>query len=157
MSQKQSQTPVGIVGRPIQTSRPAAGVPIRVPSNQHNRQPFQQPVPPADTSSEKLGDDEIVKIPDFQHDNTYLSPAEAEKALRELMSGGMNQELDSNIDIDISQEIVDGFKEGIKLLPHQILGRAWMRDREDLTKKRTGGILADDMGYCLFFSFFDFR
>jgi hypothetical protein len=153
MSLKPSQTPVGIVGRPIQTSRPAAGVPIRVPSNQRNHQPtsFQQPVPPA---LEKLGDGEIVKIPDFQHDNTSLSPAEAEKALRELMSGGMNQELDSNIDIDISQEIVDGFKEGIKLLPHQILGRAWMRDREDLTKKRTGGILADDMGYCIFFSFF---
>jgi len=152
MSLKPSQTPVGIVGRPIQTSRPAAGVPIRVPSNQRGHQPtsFQHPVPPAETSLEKLGDGEIVKIPDFQNDNTSLSPAEAEKALRELMSGGMNQELDSNIDIDMSQEIVDGFKEGIKLLPHQILGRAWMRDREDVTRKRTGGILADDMGYFCF-------
>lgn len=143
---QQSRAPVGIAGRPLQTSQPPAGLPVQVPSIRYQQQrPFTEI-----SSSEKSGDGEFVKIPDFQHDNTYLSPAEAEKALRELVSGGMNQELDSNIDIDISQEIVDGFKEGIRLLPHQILGRAWMRDREDLTKKRTGGILADDMGYRLF-------
>jgi SNF2 family DNA or RNA helicase len=58
----------------------------------------------------------------------------------------MNQELDSTIDIDMSQEIIEGFNDGIKLLPYQILGHAWMSDWEDLTKKCTGGILADDMG-----------
>ncbi|KDR77106.1 hypothetical protein GALMADRAFT_66302 [Galerina marginata CBS 339.88] len=62
------------------------------------------------------------------------------------MGGGMNQELDKDIEIDMSEAIVEGFKDGIELLPHQVLGRAWMRDREDLSKKRTGGILADDMG-----------
>jgi hypothetical protein len=75
-----------------------------------------------------------------------MTPADAEKALRDLMTGGMNQELDSTVDIDMSQEVVEGFNDGIKLLPHQILGRSWMSDREDPTKKRTGGILADDMG-----------
>lgn len=55
--------------------------------------------------------------------------------------------VDVETEIDMEDAIVKGFKEGIKLLPHQILGRAWMRDREDVTKKRTGGILADDMGY----------
>ena len=89
-------------------------------------------------------------IPDFREDNIYMSPADAEKALRDLMGGGMNQDLDAEIEIDISQATVDGFKDGIQLLPHQILGRAWMCDREDISKKRTGGILADDMGYYYF-------
>ena len=102
--------------------------------------------PAQDLQAEHGGDDEVIKLPDFQHDNAFMAPVEAEKALRELMGGGMNQELDSTIEIDMSQGVVEGFNDGIKLLPHQILGRAWMRDREDITKKRTGGILADDMG-----------
>jgi hypothetical protein len=55
----------------------------------------------------------------------------------------------NDIETDISEEerIVPGFKEGIKLLDHQILGRKWMKDREDPSQKRFGGILADDMGY----------
>lgn len=56
---------------------------------------------------------------------------------------------DVEAEIDMEEANVKGFKEGIQLLPHQILGRAWMRDREDVTKKRTGGILADDMGLVL--------
>ncbi|KAJ7868591.1 SNF2 family N-terminal domain-containing protein [Mycena olivaceomarginata] len=31
-------------------------------------------------------------------------------------------------------------------MPHQVPSRAWMRDREDSTKKKAGGILADEMG-----------
>jgi len=134
----------------IRTAQPTwhgSGVPIRVPQQADRLPPSKPAVPPTHKSSpENIGDDEEVKIPDFHNDDTILSPADAEKALRDLMSGAMNQDLDSDIDIDMSQEIVDGFKEGIKLLPHQILGRAWMKDREDLSKKRTGGILADDMG-----------
>jgi SNF2 family DNA or RNA helicase len=90
---------------------------------------------------------EEVNVPDFRDDNVFMSAGEAEKALRDLMGGGMNQEADAEAEIDMSQAIVEGFKPGIKLLPHQVLGRAWMRDREDVTKKRIGGILADDMGY----------
>lgn len=63
------------------------------------------------------------------------------------MSGGMNTDLENHVEIDMSQSKVEGFTEGIELLPHQILGRAWMKDREDVTKKAHGGILADDMGY----------
>lgn len=56
----------------------------------------------------------------------------------------MNQDVETQVNME--EAVVKGFKEGIALLPHQVLGRAWMRDREDTTKKRTGGILADDMG-----------
>ena len=108
---------------------------------------FMPPPPIATLTAEDDRDGEVVNVPEFRDDNTFMSAGEAEKALRDLMSGGMNQELDADVEIDMSQAIVEGFKPGIKLLPHQVLGRAWMKDREDVTKKRTGGILADDMGY----------
>jgi SNF2 family DNA or RNA helicase len=67
---------------------------------------------------------------------------------------GMNvsgEEEDNNVEEDGEED--DGTIEGlkVKLLPHQIDGVAWMRDKE-LGKKKTrgvfpkGGILADDMG-----------
>ncbi|KAI0692705.1 SNF2 family N-terminal domain-containing protein [Cytidiella melzeri] len=70
-----------------------------------------------------------------------MSQAEADKALRDLMSDVRN---DVQQDIDMADAIVPGFREGIMLLPHQVVGRKWMADRE--SGKRTGGILADDMG-----------
>lgn len=86
----------------------------------------------------------MIGVPGNDDDNENMTSADAEKALRDLMGGGMNVEAD--VEIDMEDAVVKGFREGITLLPHQIIGRAWMRDREDSTKKRTGGILADDMG-----------
>jgi len=86
---------------------------------------------------------EAINIPDFRGmEHEYISPAEAEKALRDLIGGGINKS--NNTEIDMSQAIVPGFKEDFRLLPHQILGRQWMRERE--AEKKMGGILADDMG-----------
>lgn len=136
----------------VKPSKPP--VPVPVPSN---RDIFPggfapRPIPPP---AQVRANDEEVNIPDFRDDNVFMSPADAEKALRDLMGGSMNQELDTETEIDMSEAIVSDFKEGIELLPHQILGRKWMKDREDLTKKRTGGILADDMGYVgLYFSLY---
>lgn len=109
------------------------------------------PPPIATLTVEDDRDGEEVNVPEFSDDHTWMSAGEAEKALRDLMGGGMNQELDVDVEIDMSQATVEGFKAGITLLPHQVLGRAWMKDREDFTRKRTGGILADDMGYLLYF------
>lgn len=80
-------------------------------------------------------------------DNTVeyrVAQADADKALRDLMSDVRN---DMHEEIDMSEAIVPGFREGIVLLPHQIVGRKWMAERE--SGKRTGGILADDMGWVL--------
>ncbi|KAE9389305.1 hypothetical protein BT96DRAFT_946980 [Gymnopus androsaceus JB14] len=103
-----------------------------------------RPTPPASLPDEdELKDGEEVVVPDFQdEEHRYISPADAEKALRDLMGGAMNQD----VDLDPEDTVVDGFKEEFTLLPHQVIGRSWMKSREDPKLKRMGGILADDMG-----------
>ncbi|EMD37109.1 hypothetical protein CERSUDRAFT_155596 [Gelatoporia subvermispora B] len=72
---------------------------------------------------------------------TALSAEEAEKALRDLVSATYDH---SDQEISMEDAIVDGFREGFRLLPHQVISRKWMADRE--SGKKLGGILADDMG-----------
>ncbi|KAF5348032.1 hypothetical protein D9758_010054 [Tetrapyrgos nigripes] len=89
-------------------------------------------------------DGEVIKMPALEDENVYMSPTDADKALRELMSGNMNEDVD--VEINPEDAIVKGFKEGFTLLPHQIIGRNWMKERENPSEKKMGGILADDMG-----------
>ncbi|KAJ6618869.1 SNF2 family N-terminal domain-containing protein [Mycena sp. CBHHK59/15] len=60
-----------------------------------------------------------------------LSPAQAESALRDLMASDSNA-ADETVEVNMADAVVPGFRDNIRLMPHQILGRA--------------GILADDMG-----------
>lgn len=73
-----------------------------------------------------------------------MTAAETEQALKELMSGNIID--DEEVEIGPEDKIVEGFKSGIELLDHQVLGRNWMAGRENRDEKRYGGILADDMG-----------
>ena len=64
-----------------------------------------------------------------------------------------NDEEKENQDVEEEEEEDDGSVEGllVKLLPHQVDGVAWMKDKEIGIKKKNGilpkgGILADDMG-----------
>ncbi|TFK32090.1 SNF2 family N-terminal domain-containing protein [Crucibulum laeve] len=119
--------------------------PIHIPTN---RDLYAQSQPQAYHRQQstpetiQVGDGEILQVPAAAGDNILMSSNEADKALRELMTGSMNEEAE----VDMEDSVVEGFREDIRLLPHQIIGRAWMKDREDVTKKRSGGILADDMG-----------
>ena len=54
------------------------------------------------------------------------------------------EEGEDEIEIDMADAVVEGFQDDVRLLPHQVLARKWMSDRE--SGKRFGGILADDMG-----------
>lgn len=110
-------------------------VPIHVPTNRDLPQAIRQPAP-LDPNVEALDFRDVDRTAE-----QYMSPAEAEKALRELMTDVRN---DKQEEIDMSESIVPGFRDGIVLLPHQIIGRKWMAERE--SGKRSGGILADDMG-----------
>jgi len=89
-------------------------------------------------------DGEVVQMPAFTGGIDYLSPTDTDKALRDLMSGNMNEDVD--VDVAPEDAHVNGFKEGFTLLPHQIIGRKWMKERENPAEKKMGGILADDMG-----------
>ncbi|KAJ7085696.1 SNF2 family DNA-dependent ATPase [Mycena belliarum] len=111
--------------------------------------PMRMPVPAPFMHHPKDEDDgdEDILVPEFAADpygRDMMSPAQAESELRDLMASDTNADITT--EIDMSEAIVPGFREGIVLMPHQVLGRIWMRDREDVTKKRAGGILADDMG-----------
>lgn len=76
--------------------------------------------------------------------NDYMTAAETEKALRDLISGNVNDEEESEINPE--EKIVEGFQDSVELLDHQVVGRNWMSGRECPEEKRYGGILADDMG-----------
>ncbi|KAJ7256478.1 SNF2 family N-terminal domain-containing protein [Mycena haematopus] len=115
------------------------------------RMPVPEPYvhkPQSDVSESREDDEEEnIIVPEFAADpygQDLMSSAQAESALRDLMTADSNA--DATTEIDPEDAIVPGFKEGIRLMPHQVLGRKWMCDREDVTKKRFGGILADDMG-----------
>lgn len=91
----------------------------------------------------------------------YTDPAKANADLKALLEGGMEEEDDSDTDAkpkgqrskeekETVQEdgTLDGVK--VKLLPHQVAGVKWMKNRELGPVKAgnvpKGGILADDMG-----------
>jgi len=76
--------------------------------------------------------------------NDNMTPGETEQALKDLISGNINDI--GETEVDPKDKIVDGFKSGIQLLDHQVVGRSWMAGRESPDDKRYGGILADDMG-----------
>ncbi|KAL1413004.1 hypothetical protein Q8F55_000753 [Vanrija albida] len=67
---------------------------------------------------------------------------DADEQMRDLLAGAVGDgEGDSR---EPGDEIIDGFAPNIKLMPHQVRGVKWMRDREK--GRKYGGILADDMG-----------
>ncbi|KAI9068646.1 hypothetical protein FKP32DRAFT_1561262 [Trametes sanguinea] len=70
-----------------------------------------------------------------------MSQADTEKALRDFVNEGFQ---DGDVDFTPEDTMVEGFRDGIRLLPHQVKSRRWMAERE--SGKKTGGILADDMG-----------
>ena len=111
------------------------------------RMPVPEPYIPKEQQQRDDDGDENILVPEYAADphGDLLSPAQAESALRDLMASDTNAE----VDVNIEDAIVPGFRENIRLKPYQIAGRAWMTEREDVTKKRYGGLLCDDMGACL--------
>ncbi|KDQ54158.1 hypothetical protein JAAARDRAFT_697737 [Jaapia argillacea MUCL 33604] len=119
----------------------------RVPSNPPATQ-SRIPSNPSPTNYNATTKDALWETFDVPDANDLYDPRtsaeEAEKALRALCEDTMAQDAIPD-DIDLEKDsIVEGFRAGIKLLPHQVVGRKWMREREE--GKKTGGILADDMG-----------
>ena len=72
----------------------------------------------------------------------FVTQDEAQKQVLELVANAVHHD---DVEINPEDAIVEGFTDGIKLLPHQIVGRKFMAERES-GKGKLGGILADDMG-----------
>ncbi|RXK39749.1 hypothetical protein M231_02942 [Tremella mesenterica] len=88
-----------------------------------------------DLNSAKITADDYVRV-----------EGEADAHMRELLSSAVGAgEGDVGDDaVKEGEDIIDGFAQNVRLMPHQVRGVRWMRGRETGTK--TGGILADDMG-----------
>ncbi|KAI0055798.1 hypothetical protein BV25DRAFT_1921532 [Artomyces pyxidatus] len=77
-----------------------------------------------------------------------LNKDSAALAVQRLLEGGWGSIADLD---DISpaetedNAVVVGFRDGSRLMPHQVTGRLWMR-RQEAAKGRMGGILADAQG-----------
>ena len=114
--------------------------PIHVPSNRDIPHPAPKaPEPDTPWESFDVGNVDVVYDP-------KKSTHDAEKDLKDLFQQSFDghEEEKDGVALDMSEAIVEGFRDGITLLPHQVIGRRWMRERE--TGKKLGGILADDMG-----------
>lgn len=105
--------------------------------------PFKPPTmikPPAGTVTEDAAGEKF-NLDNVGGEDYKSTPDEAQRALKELVEGAIGAtDLDG---VDLKDATVDGFRDEITLMPHQIQGRAWMRERE--TGKKCGGILADDV------------
>lgn len=119
--------------------KPSPNFPMPVKDLEKQR----HPLPTAPPQIQEKGRGPTWDIYDPEIDNLYdpvQSAREAEQSLQDLLNESMNHD---SVDVDMRLATVDGFNEGIKLLPHQVAGRVWMAKRERTGK---GGILADDMG-----------
>ena len=72
-------------------------------------------------------------------DHHRVSADQAEADMRELLSGAIGDGEDDQG--EQGSNLVNGFAEGMSLMPHQVRGVAWMGKRE--TGRSRGGILAD--------------
>lgn len=137
-------------GKPAPIRSPYApaqsGLPVSTSSQLHSAPhlPGATPyaTPPVATLDDKnpaSGDGEHFTIDIRQEYEERTTGDEAQKAMRDLLAGAIGA-IDIT-DVDMNDAVVEGFNENITLMPHQIQGRAWMRERE--TGKKTGGILAD--------------
>jgi hypothetical protein len=119
------------------SSKQSGPLPIPVPSNPPRPQTQAKPLQPTRATDD--ADGEAFALDVAHEPEIPVSAEEAQRHMHELLSGALGgMKLD---DVDLTEATVDGFRDGITLMPHQIQGRAWMRERE--SKKKFGGILAD--------------
>ncbi|WWC58824.1 uncharacterized protein I303_101368 [Kwoniella dejecticola CBS 10117] len=112
-----------------------------------------KPVPPPVTKHKLPAEEDDTPREEFNIDAVPISAedyerynGDADKHMQELLSGAIGDGEDEMGDEGAQEghDIIEGFADGIKLMPHQVRGVRWMRGRE--SGRKYGGILADDMG-----------
>ncbi|ORY65664.1 SNF2 family N-terminal domain-domain-containing protein [Leucosporidium creatinivorum] len=114
----------------------AMGTPIAVPKNPARiaPRPATHSHSHAATSSDPLAEE---SLPDLGFSDN-LTSADQEAALAELLSTTLDLSATTTLASDTPSSLL------CSLLPHQVQGLHWLKDREK--GKKRGGILADDMG-----------
>lgn len=139
-------------GSPLQQQhRPHGPQPIPSPFY-HKPQPPQGPLrpwppgasthnirvaPPPVPANDEEGEFYDLRTANITAEDMKVYDGDSEKHMRQLLSGAIGEEEG----IEAGSDVVEGFKDDIRLMPHQVRGVQWMKKRE--TGKNTGGILAD--------------
>lgn len=108
-------------------------------TSSYNARPTGYLPPPIPKSAMTEGEGEVFDLRSAQitAEDMERHHGDAEKHMRELLSGAIGEDEG----IEEGSDIVEGFKENVRLMPHQVRGVQWMKKRE--SARNTGGILAD--------------
>jgi hypothetical protein len=95
--------------------------------------------PPADPApNEEEGERFELNSANITAKDLERVEGDSEKHMRELLSGAIGE---VEVDVKDGDDVVEGFSESVRLMPHQVMGVKWMRGREK--NRKYGGILAD--------------
>lgn len=120
-------------GKPNPALNIPAHKPLSAPKlNKTNTQPEDDP------DAERF---DLNAIPLHASDYERVSSAEADAHMRELLSGAVGDGETEDQGFKDGEDTIEGFANGIRLMPHQVRGVNWMRQRE--SGRKYGGILAD--------------
>ncbi|ORX33465.1 SNF2 family N-terminal domain-domain-containing protein, partial [Kockovaella imperatae] len=116
--------------------------PLQAPGQSHAKAPQPIAVPDDEPQGEVF---DLNKI-EYNQADWERHQGDADEHMRELLSGAVGDgEDDMGEDkVQEGEDIVEGFADNVRLMPHQVRGVRWMRQRE--SARKYGGILADDMG-----------
>lgn len=118
---------------PQPKSSPFRPWPLGVTS--HNSRPHQPHT--GRPAAEEDGEVYDLRTANITAEDMQVYHGDAEKHMRELLSGAIGDD-DA---VEEGSDVIEGFNEGVRLMPHQVRGVQWMKKRE--TGRNTGGILAD--------------
>ncbi|WRT64369.1 uncharacterized protein IL334_001301 [Kwoniella shivajii] len=153
----QAQQPKQLFSKPAQ--QPAFSANQQWPTWLTNGQPnpvlvHHKPVPaPITNIKTRPTEDDDTPREEFNLDSVPVTAddmarfhGDADRHMQELLSGAIGDGEGEMGDEGTNEgdDLVDGFADGVKLMPHQVRGVKWMRQRE--SGRKYGGILADDMG-----------
>lgn len=122
-------------GWPEWVSAPAS----KVPSPQSAPEPEEKDKEPEEV--EMNGEDFDLNQAKFTAEDFERFHGDPEEQMRNLLAGAVGEGEGEGEEDEEGADTVEGFADGMRLMPHQVRGVKWMRERE--TGRKYGGILAD--------------
>lgn len=111
----------------------------KVPSPQSAPEPEDKDKEPEEV--EVNGEDFDLNQAKFTAEDFERFHGDPEEQMRNLLAGAVGEGEGEGEEDEEGADMVEGFADGMRLMPHQVRGVKWMRERE--TGRKYGGILAD--------------